>query len=98
MKKAVKGFLRRIGAMHTTVVGNKEVDQPRVPFRQIAQYEGMPVIYPDGTPCYDLPDGAKLHLRGSLKVGENLQAAWVYEGKMPPGQRVDAVRGKWPSW
>lgn len=87
MKEAVKGFLRKVGAMRTTVIAGKEIDQPRMPFRQIAQYEGLPVIYPDGTPCYDLPEDAVLHMRGSLKIGENLQAAYVYMGK---------IRREWP--
>lgn len=76
------GLGSRTGVTRTTTVDGKVRTRagPRLATRTIAQYNGLPVIYPNGSPCYELPEDAVLTCRGTMRVGDNELAAYVYEG------------------
>lgn len=70
-------LLPGVAAMITTLVAGEEHQVRRVDMGDVAFFNGLPVLYASGEPCCSLPKKGNYDLRGSLKVGENLQACWV---------------------
>lgn len=70
-------LLPGIPALITTIVAGTEHQVKRTDVGDVAFFQGLPVLYASGEPCCTLPAKGNYELRGSVKVGENLQAAWV---------------------